>query len=57
MLTEAFVQRYVNDEFEETLEFVEWIGEYRMLQGLKEDAIQLRGLSLLPEAYFCDSHL
>jgi len=40
MSTEEFIQRYENDEFQETLEFVEWIGEYRMLKGLREDAEQ-----------------
>ena len=39
MITSEFIQRYENDELDETLEFGEWIGEYRMLQGLIEDAI------------------
>jgi hypothetical protein len=47
MLTEVFVQRYEDDEFEETLEFGEWIGEYRMLQDLREDAVQLRGIKFV----------
>jgi hypothetical protein len=47
MLTEAFVQRYENDEFQETLEFGEWIGEYRMLKGLREDVMQLRGIEFV----------
>jgi hypothetical protein len=34
--TAEFIQRYENDEFQETLELAEWIGEYRMLQGLKD---------------------
>ena len=44
MITSEFIQRYENDELDETLEFGEWIGEYRMLQGLKEDVDQLRGI-------------
>ena len=44
MITSEFIQRYENDELDETLEFGEWIGEYRMLQGLIEDADQLRGI-------------
>jgi hypothetical protein len=45
--TEEFIQRYENDEFQETLELAEWIGEYRMLQGLKEDAERLRGIEFV----------
>ena len=37
MSTREFVQRYENDELDETLEFGEWVGESRMLQGLLED--------------------
>ena len=37
MSTREFIQRYENDELDETLEFGEWIGESRMLQGLLED--------------------
>jgi len=44
MITSEFIQHYENDELDETLEFGEWIGEYRMLQGLIEDADQLRGI-------------
>jgi hypothetical protein len=44
MPTEEFIRRYENDEFQETLEFGEWVGEYRMRQGLVEDANQLRGI-------------
>jgi hypothetical protein len=36
MLTEVFIERYENDEFQETLEFAEWVGEYRMLGRLQE---------------------
>ena len=33
-----FVARYENDEFRETLEYGEWIGEIRLLQRLREKA-------------------
>jgi hypothetical protein len=36
MSTDEFIERYENDELDETLEFGEWIGESRMLQGLLE---------------------
>jgi NTP pyrophosphatase (non-canonical NTP hydrolase) len=37
-----FVRRYERNELEETLEFVEWIGEYRLLERLREKADVLR---------------
>jgi hypothetical protein len=37
MSTYEFIQRHENDDLDETLEFGEWIGESRMLQGLLED--------------------
>jgi ribosomal protein L17 len=37
MTTDEFIERYENDELHETLEFGEWIGESRMLQGLLEN--------------------
>jgi len=33
-----FIRRYEQDELEETLEFAEWIGEYRLLERLREKA-------------------
>jgi hypothetical protein len=39
MSTKEFIERYENDELDETLEFSEWIGESRMLQGLLEDIV------------------
>jgi hypothetical protein len=47
MSTEEFIQRYENDEFQETLEFAEWIGESRIFQGLMEDAERLRGIEFV----------
>jgi hypothetical protein len=36
LLTQEFITRFENDEFEETLELAEWIGEYRLLTKLQE---------------------
>lgn len=40
--TEAFLEKYENDRLPETLDYAEWIGEYRMLQRLREKAETLR---------------
>jgi hypothetical protein len=40
--TGEFVRQFENDELEETLEFAEWIGEYRLLERLREKANTLR---------------
>lgn len=37
-----FIRRYEQDELEETLQFAEWIGEYRLLERLREKADILR---------------
>jgi phage shock protein A len=37
-----FIRRYEQDELEESLEFAEWIGEYRLLQRLREKADTLQ---------------
>lgn len=42
VLTQEFINRFENDEFEETLEFAEWIGEYRLLKKLQEKVGILR---------------
>jgi hypothetical protein len=42
--TEEFVRRFEDDEFGETLEFAEWIGEYRLLERLREKAETLQGI-------------
>lgn len=36
MVTQEFITPYENDEFEETLDFGEWIGEFRTLLRLRE---------------------
>lgn len=44
LATDEFVRRFENDELEETLDFVDWIGEYRLLVRLREKAETLQGL-------------
>lgn len=44
MSTQEFIRRFEADEFEETLESAEWIGEYRLLVRLREKADTLRGI-------------
>lgn len=44
MLTQEFISRYENDEMEETMDFAEWIGEFRLLERLREKAETLRGI-------------
>ncbi len=46
VLTQEFVNRFENDGFEETLEFAEWIGEYRLLKKLQEK------IGILQEVHF-----
>jgi hypothetical protein len=36
--TTEFLQRYENDELPETLDYAEWVGEYRLLERLREKA-------------------
>ena len=42
--TLEFIDRYEADEFEETLELAEWIGEYRLLERLREKIDILQGI-------------
>ena len=42
--TNEFVRRFEKDEFEETLDFIDWIGEHRLLARLREKAETLQGL-------------
>jgi len=42
--SQEFLQRYENDELAETLDFAEWVGEYRLLERLHEKAETLRGI-------------
>jgi hypothetical protein len=42
--TDEFIRRFESDEFEETLELAEWVGEHRLLQQLREKAQTLQGI-------------
>ncbi len=44
LLTQVFLQKYRDNQLEETLDFDEWIGEHRMLERLQEKALILREL-------------
>ncbi len=45
--TEEFLQRYRNDEFEETLELDEWIGESWMLKNLRQEVEKFKGVEFV----------
>ena len=49
MSTEEFLRRFENDELQHRLdmEFDEWVGESRMLKGLRRDADSLRGIEFV----------
>ena len=34
--TDDFVSQYANDEIQETLDTIDWLGEYRMAQRIQE---------------------
>ena len=42
--TREFIQRFETNEFDETLDLIEWIGEYRMLERLQEKRNILEGI-------------
>ena len=46
MATQEFVSRYENDELEETMDFAEWIGEFRLVERLREKANTLRDIQI-----------
>jgi 23S rRNA (cytidine1920-2'-O)/16S rRNA (cytidine1409-2'-O)-methyltransferase len=43
--TPDFIQKYENEELDETLDYAEWIGEYRLLTRLREKSELLRNES------------
>jgi len=43
--TGDFITGYENDRYEETMEFIEWIGEFRLLKRSMEKADTLRSIS------------
>jgi hypothetical protein len=42
--TKDFLSRYENDEIEEDMDFVEWIGEVRLMERLQEKAETLKDI-------------
>ncbi len=44
--TQNFIADYENDKLEETMEYIEWIGEFRLLERLNEKADTLRGIRI-----------
>ncbi len=42
--TSDFIAEYEQNQFEETLEWIEWIGEYRLLERLHEKTEALRSI-------------
>ena len=42
--TSEFIRRFELNEFDETLDLMEWIGEYRMLESLQEERTILQGI-------------
>ncbi len=42
--TTDFIIDYEDDKQEETMDFIEWIGEFRLLERLKEKADTLRSI-------------
>lgn len=42
--TQEFISRYENDEMHETIDFGEWIGEFRLLARLREKADILKDI-------------
>ena len=46
MPTDKFVQKFLDDELDETLEFMEWMGEYKLLERLNEKVAALQGIEI-----------
>ncbi len=44
MKTDEFLHRYRNDDITETLETIEWFGEWKLLERLREDEAVLQGV-------------
>jgi hypothetical protein len=42
--TKDFINDYEKDKLEETMDFMEWIGEFRLLERLHEKADTLRSI-------------
>ncbi len=46
VMTVEFIARFENDELEETLEYIEWVGEHRLLNHLQEKAETFQGIEI-----------
>jgi hypothetical protein len=46
MASDEFLRRYQNDELAENLDLIDWIGELRMLERLREKESMLRDVHL-----------
>jgi phage shock protein A len=46
MSSAEFMRRYENDALQETLDFAEWVGEYRLLERLREKANTLQNIHI-----------
>jgi len=46
MMTDEFLKRYAEDDFQHSFDFDEWIGESRMLNHLTEKAETLRSIEV-----------
>jgi len=44
--SQEFLRQYENDELPETLDFAEWVGEYRLLERLREKADTLQEIQI-----------
>ena len=44
MNTKTFISDYENSNLEETMEFIEWIGEFRMLERLIDKSDRLKSI-------------
>ena len=44
--SQDFLRQYENDELPETLDFAEWVGEYRLLARLREKAVTLQEIQI-----------
>ena len=42
LATAEFLDQYENDQLEESLDFDEWVGEWRLLERLQDNASTLR---------------
>ncbi|MDM8531622.1 hypothetical protein QUF63_10660 [Anaerolineales bacterium HSG25] len=44
--TSIFITQLENDDLEETLDFIEWLGEYNMLKRLEQKIGVLQGIQI-----------